>query len=130
MNHMPLEIIHRILEYDGKIKYRNGKYMNQIPSNDYRYKILLTIPKINIINGGTEHWITSLMTNHKIYGVKTTSSYSGENMIIEIFTTNTEWFCMYKKDGLCCRIVTKKTPLIFYDGIFYKIYMFFISNWC
>ena len=24
MNRFPLEIVHRILEYDGRIKYRNG----------------------------------------------------------------------------------------------------------
>ena len=34
MNLLPLEIVYRILEYDGRIKYRNGKYMNQIASDD------------------------------------------------------------------------------------------------
>ena len=46
MNLFPLEIVHRILAYDGRIKYRNGKYMNQISPEDDRYEMLLTIPII------------------------------------------------------------------------------------
>ena len=45
MNLLPLEIVHRILEYDGRIKYRNGKYMNQIAQYDDRYKMLQGIPQ-------------------------------------------------------------------------------------
>ena len=40
MNLLPLEIVHRILEY------RNGKYVNQIAPEDSRYEILKTLPKI------------------------------------------------------------------------------------
>ena len=45
MNRFPLEIVHRILEYDGRIKYRHGKYMNQISKSDKRYELLLKIPR-------------------------------------------------------------------------------------
>ena len=44
MNRFPQEIVHRILEYDGRIKYRHGKYMNQIAQDDYRYHLLRKIP--------------------------------------------------------------------------------------
>jgi hypothetical protein len=51
---LPNELIHIILLYDGKIKYRNGKYMNQILRHDTRYKILQTIPTAYVfsIDGG------------------------------------------------------------------------------
>ena len=44
---LPEDVIIYILSYNGKIKYRSGKYMNQICKNDERYKLLLEIPPIN-----------------------------------------------------------------------------------
>jgi hypothetical protein len=53
---LPKELIHIILLYDGKIKYRNGKYINQILRDDKRYHIFKTIPKANLylVDGGFE----------------------------------------------------------------------------
>ena len=41
---LPNEMLDRILEYSGHVKCRNGKYMKQIPKDDFRYELLLTIP--------------------------------------------------------------------------------------
>jgi len=49
---LPYEIINKILQYDGnRIKYRNGKYMNQISRNDYRYDLLKKIQRPDIVPG-------------------------------------------------------------------------------
>ena len=92
MNQLPLEIVHRILEYDGRIKYRNGKYMNQICKDDDRYQMLLTVPEIlsypNHLQWG--YLIISDIRN-KIYCDKKkaahTASYYGEKVHL-ILTKN------------------------------------------
>jgi hypothetical protein len=43
---LPEDIIHYILSYNDKIKYRNGKYMNQISKSDKRYRELNRISPI------------------------------------------------------------------------------------
>ena len=47
---LPKEIIHHILSYSDAVKWRNGKYMNQIPKNDNLYVLLKKIPKPPIFN--------------------------------------------------------------------------------
>jgi hypothetical protein len=37
------ELLHIILEYYGRIKYKNGKYVNIIHKNDERYNIITPI---------------------------------------------------------------------------------------
>ncbi len=38
--YIPRDILHVILEYDGKIKYKNGNYVNIIHKNDERFNII------------------------------------------------------------------------------------------
>ena len=42
---LPLEIIKSIISYDERLKYRNGKWMNQIDKKDKRLLLYDTIPK-------------------------------------------------------------------------------------
>ena len=49
--YIPEEVLHIILAYDGRIKYKNGKYVNIIHKNDERYNIITPIisKKIEIL---------------------------------------------------------------------------------
>ncbi len=38
--YIPKELLHIILDYDGRIKYRKGEYINIIHKNDPRYNII------------------------------------------------------------------------------------------
>jgi len=76
MNRLPVEIIHRILEYDGRIKYRNGKYMNQIDPDDYRYHLLRKIPVFQ-----RDDWYTG---NFYVYRIHY-NDYENHNMVVYIF---------------------------------------------
>jgi hypothetical protein len=49
--YIPNEILDIILEYDGRIKYKNGQYVNIIHKNDERYNTIepLMVKKIKIM---------------------------------------------------------------------------------
>ena len=51
MKALPKELLHIILEFDGRIKYRNGKYINIIHKHDERYNIIAPLihKKIEIL---------------------------------------------------------------------------------
>jgi hypothetical protein len=40
---IPKDLLHIILEYDGRIKYRHGKYVDIIHKRDNRYNILAPV---------------------------------------------------------------------------------------
>lgn len=40
---LPKELLHIILEYDGRIKHTNGKYVNILHKHDERYNIVQTL---------------------------------------------------------------------------------------
>ena len=95
MNRLSLELVHRILEYDGRIKYRHGKYMNQIAQDDDRYKMLQSIPQILPYPNHLQHgYLMIVDTSNKIYCEKKkaahTESYYGEKVNLILTMSNIE----------------------------------------
>ena len=97
MNLLPLEIVHRILEYDGRMKYRHGKYMNQIAQDDDRYKMLQTLPQIDSNNSD---FMSSHKNNFHIYKY-TSSLYSYEKPLTNIIIRDTARYYYFIKDSIC-----------------------------
>lgn len=66
MNYIPKELLNIILEYDGRIKYRKGYYVNIIHKLDYRYNIIesVIIKKLEIIKQ-TEISDNIIINNYK-----------------------------------------------------------------
>ena len=117
MNLLPLEIVHRILEYEGKIKYRHGKYMNQIAQDDDRYKMLLTMPQIKPFPNYIQSWYMSVYSRNKIYCEKKqlmspyTASYYGEKPhLIHIYMDTTMVSYIFISQGFYYEFIIYKTP--------------------
>ena len=101
MNVLPLEIIHHILEYTGKFKYRNGKYMNQIATDDDRYKMLQTIPQIQPYKHSFWYIMTISHKQNKIYIQKHISSLEldKELFLIDTYSNTMEVIYSYYNQG-------------------------------
>lgn len=73
---LPKELVNIILEYNGSIKYRNGKYMNKISHNDSRYNLLLTIPQKKYVSCyGTRVILCDIKYKFKKFTVYNCSNY-------------------------------------------------------
>ena len=139
MNQFPLEIVHHIFEYTGKIKYRNGKYMNQIDTDDNRYKMLQTIPLIQPDNSIWYMMLVSCKTN-KIYSRKHIFKYGNwqlpilaendienakEPILLETYSNTMEVKYNYYNQGFYYKIVIyKKQPPPFVESVLQKISTF------
>ena len=101
MNLLPLEIVHRILEYDGRIKFRHGKYMNQIAQDDDRYQMLQGIPQF--YSNKSSEWSSShirLIKNYIYYSKHSHDPYKGEIPRIDIRIGILSSYYDYTKDGI------------------------------
>jgi hypothetical protein len=54
---IPDVLLHKILDYDGRIKFRNGKYVDIIHKNDERYNVIrpVIVKKVAIIKKTEYH---------------------------------------------------------------------------
>jgi hypothetical protein len=80
-NNLPIDIINTILLYNGTIKLRNGKYMNQIQKNDPRYDLLKKIPEFYSYNGFTYTFCEAQLS--KIVSLKKTVSNDDSSITVD-----------------------------------------------
>jgi hypothetical protein len=116
MNRLPQEIVHRILEYDGRIKYRHGKYMNQISKNDDRYQMLLPVHKIHqCIDNDYFLYVTVSDSSNRnriiIYREKHIAFNSCEELLlIDIYSNTSCVLYIYKNQGFKYILTIYKPP--------------------
>jgi len=115
MNRFPLEIVNRILEYDGRIKYRHGKYMNKIAPDDDRYKMLFqTMPKIRLFYHNFYYMTISDSRNKNInviYCEKHNNYGLGEEVSLVNTYSDTRYVTyIYKNQGFQYRLTIYKPP--------------------
>ena len=137
-SYLPTDVVHHILKYTGKIKYRNGKYMNQIVTDDNRYKILQTIPIIQPDNSIWYMMLVSCKTN-KIYCRKHIFKYGNwqlpiltpmienakEPILFESYSDTNVVRYYYYNQGFYYKIfIYKKQPLPFVESVLQYISTF------
>jgi hypothetical protein len=85
MIHLPCDILHTILEYDGQIRHRTGKYINTIPKTDDRRNMLdeILIKKIEILENieidGGNFFIEIVFETHPYMGLSYDYQWSQSN---------------------------------------------------
>jgi hypothetical protein len=116
MNRLPLEIVHRILEYDGRIKYRHGKYMNQIAQDDVRYEMLKQMPQIKPFPNYIQSWYMSVHgSNKQCFFEKYETLWFSEKPHIHVYNTNEIGVSYFKIQDICYKftILRQRKPTLF-----------------
>ena len=108
---LPLDMIIHILSFDNKIKYKNGKFINQIDKKDERYNLLKKLPKIQ----------TRMIFDKPFYYFKNL----GNNYQVKISKINTDDLYPHLNDSQQyyqlsfskCRKIDEKTSIMMYNYI-------------
>jgi hypothetical protein len=105
---LPDVLINKIINYTDVIVFRYGKYIDRIPENDYRYKILEKIPRP--IKVGSDKVLLKLMNY---------SSYEPCGYLIEYiyhdYIKATIKFVVRTNDGFDRMFITKSNVKVIHD---------------
>lgn len=109
---LPVEIVKRIIQYDGRIKYRKRKYMNQLNIEDEKYELLNKffiqkahiISKILFVNG--DAFYMDFPVGRQIFGIIHDYKYHGTGYMISFYKDIRETNC-YKLTDTFYRLLNK-----------------------
>ena len=78
---LPIELVDCILQYDGRMKYRNGKFMTQLIENPELERQLTAIPKIRqYFSGKSDFYWNSIV---EIYVLNSSTPVSVTKFVLE-----------------------------------------------
>ena len=100
---LPRELLQIILKYDGRIKYKNGRYfnINRIDVNDNRYNIIR-----EIILKKTDILAEMTINNNRFYFEFMFDSFGGDAGLYYCFNDTFEISYFYEKDDILEEIRT------------------------
>jgi len=86
-SYLPIDIIHHILSYNGTLKMRNGKYMNQIVTDDSRIHLLSKIPVFH-----RDPWYSGM--DFEVYRIHYNNNNENQKMLVYIFENSITYLYM------------------------------------
>lgn len=124
-NILPNEIINIIFQYDGRIKYRRGKYMNQLIIEDNKFQLIKKhlIEKYYIFHlvldsNGDTFYMDFTPDNNFIFGIIHDYNYHGNGYTISFYKDirNTFW---YKIKNIFYKLFNKHQKFLFISNYKY-----------
>lgn len=64
---LPIELVHKIINYTNVVTFRNGRYINRLKKDDYRYEILKAIVKPIIVPLEDDSVVIEVIKNNKTH---------------------------------------------------------------
>jgi hypothetical protein len=80
---LPIELVDCILQYDGRIKYRNGKFMTQIIQNPELARQLNAIPKKNQYFSGKPDFYWNSVVEFYVFTVDPSTPVGVTKFVLE-----------------------------------------------